>query len=388
MSENLSTSLKQSYLATRGASQFKAPENERSVAEIVALANGTDTITFNDGDFIPDFPAFNEYLNTKYRKTPAITLTKDQVKALIYNLSRQLDAHGIDHLAMKCLGKDCIKFHTCALALSSVALPIGESCPLEESEIQQHLKGFAQDFEDLPTYADKVMVYNLVSSEVIKGRVLADMGQNPDVTIQVAKGVDKGGNPIYDTVENPNQRILQNTNRTQERILKALHMTLEQKKRDQDGRKKKTDSDIMALYQKRLREFEEKKGIAPVIDAATNSRDSSTSDNNTLSTQPNFKDLEEDNGSKEIPSESNTGSGGNPKRTRGGNTGTTEDVGETVELMGRTKNRLRQLGERLKEEASGESGGDDLSGPFTGGGTEVSGDSEPGFSDSELETIF
>jgi len=371
----LTANLKQSYLVTAGHSALEATGNERLLTEILTLPSDTSLITFNEGDYIKDFPAFNDFLTISLQKQKKLTITKKNGIALIKGISRQVSCHGIDHLAMKCLGTACMKYHTCVINTSGGTVPVGESCPIESSEILQHLKGFAADFEDLPSYADKVMVHNVVQCEIIKSRILSDMSTSPTVTVEVAKGIDRKGNAVMEKVANPNQKALSDICRMQERLMKCLSMTLEQKRREQGNKKRKTDSDIMALYQQRLREFEQTKGIRPIIDITSPA----------VQSHPVSQGVSNENstvqGSANRRTSGESSPNGLPDSTNIG------DKQPSIRPLGSTQEELRRLSGIAKTSTNKKSRTDDFSELDQSGGIQVSGDAFNGLGDLDLEIV-
>lgn len=243
---------------SRLPSEMTQQQANLSIQAILDLPNDTDKYTFNHGDNIKNAYAFNEYLNANIERNSTLTLTKAQILGLIRKLATTLSCGGLDTLPMVCMGNDCIRYCTCPLVATNTTLPVGESCVIEKTELSNHVKRLAKDFEDLPNYADQLMVHGVAACEIIKSRVYADMSATPNAVITVGKGVDKFGNPINDRVDNPNHKIWSSINVTEQKLLKSLHMTLEQRKAASTKSSKRDPDALRAMYRKRLTELKNK----------------------------------------------------------------------------------------------------------------------------------
>jgi len=269
MEKSLSTL---SYSATsRIPSELTNQSREINVAEILALPNDSDVVTFNSGDTILNAHAFNQYLEANIDTGKTLAMTKEQILSMVKKLSLQLSHGGLDSLAMVCTGDKCIRYHSCSIAQAGMTPPVGDSCPIEKSIVLNHVKRLAADFDDLPSYADQLMVQGVAACEILKERVYADMARNPQAVIEVGKGVDRKGNMVTDRVDNPNQKIWAQVNKIEQGLLKSLHMTQEQKKKIEDDTKRKTPDELRNLYKERLRQLKEKNKIdEDVIDITPN----------------------------------------------------------------------------------------------------------------------
>jgi len=246
-------------------SELQTSSNEIEISTIIALPNDTDKVTFNQGDTIKNAYAFNQYLAANVVSGTPLVMTKSQVMSMVKKLSMQLSNGGLDSLAMVCTDTECPRYHSCSIVQSGMPAPVGEQCPIEKAEVANHMKRLALDFDDLPSYADQLTVQGVVGCELLKARVYADMANNPDAVIEVGKGMDRQGNPIVDRVDNPNQKIWAQINKTEQTLLKSLHMTMEQKKKIEEGSKKKTPDAIRELYKERLRQLKEKNKLGDDI---------------------------------------------------------------------------------------------------------------------------
>lgn len=225
---------------------------------------------------------------------------------------------------------------------------ITHNCPVEKAELANHVRRLGKDFEDLPSYADQLLVQGVAACEIIKSRVYADMSASPNAVITVGRGVDKFGNAITDRTDNPNYRIWSNIHQTEQKLLKSLHMTLDQRKKLEGANSKRDPNNLRALYRKRLQELKSRNKVAlDVIDITTQSVIPSISGEN----NENNGGIDTGTGPS-VQDASNSESGGNPVGGDAGNSG------EGIKVVGTAKKlveRLNKATERARKQDTSQS---------------------------------
>jgi hypothetical protein len=338
------------------------------IKDILDLKNDSDIVNFYQGDSIENAQAFNDYIEANSSVNKPIVLTKVQILALISKLSLKLTHCGLDALPMLCIGKDCIRWTSCSLQLSGVSVPLGERCPIEISEIATHIKRLANDLDEMPTYSDQLMVQGVAACELLKSRIFADMSSNPRILISVGKGVDKRGNAITETVGNPNHELWSQINRTEERLLKGLHMTLEQRKKANMAVNQKNTHTLRAMYKERLVQLKKKQSLLNVTIDADRYKV-------TKEIKVDEKVFSEPRGESVQPADSSESN-----ITDNGTTGNNKRVYTNME---RSEARIRQINERRNRNGEQNTGGAAKS-----GGDEGTDDTVTGPDADSLEAIF
>ena len=210
-----------------------------------------DKITFSYGDFIPNAISFNQYLEANVRPGDTMKLERNSCLTMIKRLTDTLNTGGLDALPMVCMGAACDKYQSCNIRLAGIPLQIGEPCPLERTDILNHVRKLSHDFGGERTYADQLLIQGVAGMEVLKSRAMAEMAKHPTVIIELSKGVDSQGNVIKEKAANPAFELLNKLSKNELSLLKALAMTAQERMKN-DANRAKTADEQAAGYRKRL----------------------------------------------------------------------------------------------------------------------------------------
>lgn len=143
------------------------------------------------------------------RITSKTVISEDQSKILNAFIDKAIMGHQ-SALAMKCKGLRCHMIDICPLHKAKLTLPVNESCPVEESLmqewVQRTLSALAID-PSLPENAvDVNMVFELAGMELIRWRASWHLHNEAALVEERIVGYSPQGEPIYD--EKPKMALL------------------------------------------------------------------------------------------------------------------------------------------------------------------------------------
>lgn len=230
--------------------ELTVSKNPVALDTILSLPEGEE-VEFNYGDFIPNATSFNQYLEANVRPGDTLKLERNACLTLIKRLTDTLNTGGLSSLPMVCMKEDCDKYQSCTIAQAGIPVPVGEPCPLERSEILNHVRNLAKDFGGDRTYADQLLIQGVAGIEVLKGRTMAELAKQPKVIVTAEKGTDNHGNVIKEKVANPAFTVLNNLTKNELSLLKSLSMTAQERMKN-DLNRAKTADEQAAAYRAKL----------------------------------------------------------------------------------------------------------------------------------------
>ena len=133
-------------------------------------------------------------------------------------------------LPMTCKGVSCPFLNVCPLHASSIALPIGQKCPVEETLVvlwvNKHLNALGiTDINSPESSFDMDMLYELATQELIRYRCSAKLSAKPELTEERMTSESFSGTPIFSEVISPVLEIMERSGKNIARIRDALVAT-------------------------------------------------------------------------------------------------------------------------------------------------------------------
>lgn len=133
-------------------------------------------------------------------------------------------------LPMTCKGMTCPFLNVCPLHAASIALPIGQKCPVEETLVvlwvNKHLNALGiTDINNPESSFDMDMLYELATQELIRYRCSAKLSAKPELTEERMTSESFSGTPIFSEVISPVLEIMERSGKNIAKIRDALVAT-------------------------------------------------------------------------------------------------------------------------------------------------------------------